>query len=67
MKANQTWEPPPAGVVKINTNASLPSFGFRGLGAVILDHLGGWWLQPVQKWWGTRMQRLSKLVLLDLE
>jgi len=41
MKANETWEPPPVGVVKINTDVSLASLGFRGLGAIMCDHLGG--------------------------
>ena len=40
-EANVTWEPPPVGVVKINTDASLASGEFRGLGAVLRDHLGG--------------------------
>lgn len=37
----ETWEPPPAGVVKVNTDASLVNREVRGLGAVIRDHRGG--------------------------
>jgi len=37
----ETWEPPPAGAVKVNINASLVNREVRGLGAVIRDHRGG--------------------------
>ena len=38
---DETWEAPPAGVIKINIDASLVNRELRGLSAVLRDHLGG--------------------------
>jgi len=46
----EIWEPPPPGVVKVDTNASFPSRELRGCGAIICDCLEQFVAFDVQKW-----------------
>ena len=61
----EIWEPPSAGVVKLNTDASLASRDLTYFGAVFRDHFSQVWLLPVQELEGLGSNNLRGLYMLS--